>query len=421
MPLRTNRFSLVATPCLLWKTNYSYGTQGESGSMAWSSRTSTRTGDQEIFVDPAYAGSGTTALGINPFSINDGVLTITASKSPTADLGALDGYQYTSGLLTTEKSFAQLYGYFEIRAELPTGQGVWPAFWLLPANGQPPPELDVVEAIGANRIYQTAHSDATGAATATTFTTALSSVAAWHTYGVLWTASTLSFYVDGVEVASMATPADMNTPMYMLVNLAIGGNWGGDAPASFTSAQMEIDYIRAYALNSSTATAVASNTAYVLQKSATDTAPANADIIQSAYTHSLAGTSAHFLELTGSANINATANNLGDILTGNSGANTLTGGTGNDTLNAGSGNDILIGGGGTDTFVFSQGSGHDVINDFSGHDVIDISSYLSAGLKPTLADDANGNAWLTFSTGTTIELLGVHSASLIATSVGYTH
>jgi len=404
----------------MWKTSYISGAQGESGATAYSSRTLAPNNEQEIYVDPSFAGSGTTALGLNPFSINNGVLTITASKTPTADLAVLDGYQYTSGLLTTEKSFAQLYGYFEIRAELPTGQGVWPAFWLLPASGAWPPELDALESIGGNQIYQTSHTDETGAPTATAFTTDLSSVAAWHTYGVLWTASTLSFYVDGVEVASTPTPSDMNTPMYMLVNLAIGGTWPGDAPASFTSAQMEIDYIRAYALNSSTAAAVASNTVYVLQ-SATDTAPATADIIQSAYTHSLAGTSAHYLELTGTANINATANNLGDTLTGNSGNNTLTGGSGNDTITGGSGNDILIGGGGTDTFVFNQGSGHDVINDFSGHDVIDISSYLKAGLTPTLADDASGNAWLTFSTGTTIELLGVHSASLIATTTGYTH
>jgi len=255
---------------------------------------------------------------------------------------------------------------------------------------------------------------------ATAFTTDLTSVAGFHTYGVLWTAQTLSFYVDGVEVASMATPSDMNTPMYMLVNLAIDGTWPGDVPASFTSAQMEIDYIRAYALNSSTAAAVASNTAYVLQ-SATDTAPSTTNVVQSAYTHSLAGTSAHYLELTGPANINATANNLGDTLTGNAGTNILTGGTGNDTLIAGTGNDTMIGGGGTDTFVFNQGAAHDVINGFAGHDVIDISSYLSAGLKPVLSDDASGNAWLTFTSGTTIELLGVHSASLIATSTGFTH
>jgi len=81
----------------------------------------------------------------------------------------------------------------------------------------------------------------------------------------------------------------------------------------------------------------------------------------------------------------------------------------------------MIGGGGTDTFVFNQGAAHDVINDFSGHDVIDVSSYMNAGLTPVLTSDANGNAIISFSTGTTIELLGVHSASLIATATGFTH
>jgi len=324
--------------------------------------------------------------------------------------------------LTTEKSFSQLYGYFEIKAELPTGQGVWPAFWLLPSNGNWPPEIDALEQIGGNKIYQTTHTNQTGSPTAIGFTTDVSNVAAFHTYGVLWTAQNIDYYIDGVEVAQTATPADMNTPMYMLVNLALGGTFPGDVSSSFTSAQMKIAYIHAYSLSSAQASSVAStgnDTVYVTQ-SATDTLPTTADIVQSSYNYSLAGTGAHTLQLTGSANINATGNNLGDNISGNAGNNTLIGGSGNDTITAGSGSDTLTGGGGTDTFVFNVSTGTDVITDFSGHDVINISAYLKAGYTPTVTD-VGANTMLSFSNGSSIELLGVHSASLISTSVGYTH
>ena len=233
-----------------WKTNFLSGNQ--TGASSWMSRTLQSNNEQEIYVDPSYAGSGTTALGLNPFSINNGVLTITATNTPTADLSLLHNYKYTSGLLTTEKSFTQTYGYFEIKAELPSGQGVWPAFWMLPADGSWPPELDVMEQIGGSKVYQTSHYvDSSGATVATGFSSYVpTNATGFHTYGVLWTPTTLGWYVDGVEVATAATPSDMNKPMYMLVNLAIGGNWPGSAPSNFTSAQMQVDYVRAYSLSS---------------------------------------------------------------------------------------------------------------------------------------------------------------------------
>ncbi len=234
----------------VWKTNFMSGNQ--SGANDYTSRNLPTGGELQIYVDPNYAGTGSTALGLNPFSISSGVLTITAAATPTADLSALSGFKYTSGLLTTEKSFSQLYGYFEIKAELPSGQGLWPDFWLLPTDGSWPPELDVVEQTGSTTVYQTAHSvDSTGTAIQTAFTSYVpTATTGFHTYGVLWTATTLSWYVDGVEVSSTATPADMNKPMYMLVDLAVGGNFPGSPASNFTSAQMEVDYVRAYSLAS---------------------------------------------------------------------------------------------------------------------------------------------------------------------------
>ena len=404
----------------VWKTNYGSGAQAVSGAQSYSSRTLTNNAEQEIYVDPTYQGTSSTALGLNPFSISNGILTITASKAPSNDVQYLDGYKYTSGLLTTQDSFSQLYGYFEIKAELPQGQGVWPAFWLLPSNGTWPPELDAFEAIGGDKIYQTTHTDSTGTATAVGFTTDVPGLSSgFHTYGVLWSPTTIGYYIDGVEVASMATPSDMNTPMYMLVDLALGGSFPGNVSSSFTSAQMEIAYIHAYALNSSQAQSVTAGSVYVAP-SATATLAKGVDTVQSAYSFSLAGTTAHTLQLTGSANINATGNALGDHLSGNAGNNSIIGGAGNDTITAGTGTDTLTGGGGTDTFVFSVGAAHDVITDFGGHDVIDVSSLLNAGYKATVTDAAAGLT-ISFSTGASIELLGVHPASLISTSIGFTH
>ena len=193
-----------------------------------------------------------TSVGVNPFTINNGILTITATPA-TAGSTLPAGLTYTSGALTTQKSFSQLYGYFEMRAELPSGAGMWPAFWLLPANGSWPPELDAMEVLGGSTdtLYTTLHS-ATLTSTAghslgfSTLTTDLS--VGFHTYGVLWTATDLSWYLDGQLVASAVTPSDMNTAMYMLVNLAVGGTGSWPGPAAGETDTMQVDYVRAYQL-----------------------------------------------------------------------------------------------------------------------------------------------------------------------------
>src|SRR3546814_17747296 len=85
---------------------------------------------------------------IDPFRVDDGVLTITAAATPQNLLSEVEGKPYTSGLLTTRDSFAQSYGYFEIRADMPDGQGLWPAFWLLPVACRWPPRPPVIEISG---------------------------------------------------------------------------------------------------------------------------------------------------------------------------------------------------------------------------------------------------------------------------------
>ncbi|WP_082507957.1 family 16 glycosylhydrolase, partial [Methylobacterium sp. Leaf113] len=188
------------------------------------------------------------SVGTNPFSVSDGVLTITAA--PDHDGNPL-GLAYTSGVLTTAKSFAQTYGYFEMRAELPAGQGMWPAFWLMNAANNGRTELDVMELLGhdTDTAYVSAHSKI-GGHTLTSFPVQTEDLTeGFHTFGVDWQKDTLKWYIDGAKVAEMATPRDMNEPMYMLVNLAVGdtGSWPGKYDASMPTAQMNVDYVRVWA------------------------------------------------------------------------------------------------------------------------------------------------------------------------------
>ncbi len=241
-----------------WKTNFAFGAQSSPGD--WSSRTEVSNHELELYVDPSYKGSGTSALGLNPFWVSNGVLGIHASATPAADVSALHGYKYTSGLLTTQKSFSQLYGYFEIKAELPNAKGAWPAFWMLPENPTSSAELDVMEDFGGGPIHQTVIHGPRSSPSQTYFVSNTPNDAtSFHTYGVLWTSKEIDFYIDGVNVGGAATPYDMNTPMYMLVNQAVGGISG--TPEAGFSQNMKIDYVHAYSLGSVTSASSSAPTA----------------------------------------------------------------------------------------------------------------------------------------------------------------
>lgn len=179
----------------------------------------------------------------------DAFVKSTAGMILQATEGGPAGFPYTSGIITTHKSFSQVYGKFEIRCRMPTGKGVWPAFWLLPVDTSWPPEIDVIEVIGndptvAHMTYH--YMDGT---------TQRSQGREWrgpdlsvdfHTYTVEWNPDSLVWYIDGVERnrVGIVTP---RIPMYMLANLAVGGNWPGapDANTKFP-ADFDIDYIRAW-------------------------------------------------------------------------------------------------------------------------------------------------------------------------------
>jgi beta-glucanase (GH16 family) len=215
-------------------------------------------GEQQIYVDPRYAGSGTTPLGLDPFKVSNGILSIVASRTPPELKPVLFDNEYISGVLTTQGVFAQKYGYFEIRAKVPVGIGVWPAFWMLADDGGWPPEIDILEGRGQrpDTVAMTTHwrSPETGLVNSCGFDfTVASAPAEFHDYGALWQPDRITYYIDRKPVADIKVPPGYNAPAYMIVNLAMGAKHF--AGVGFVTAEspavvaFEIDRISAYRID----------------------------------------------------------------------------------------------------------------------------------------------------------------------------
>ncbi len=193
----------------------------------------------------------------------DGNLVVTAQKE---DLTGPDGVlrHYTSARINTQNHFTQKYGRFEARIQLPTGKGIWPAFWMLgddhntnhwPNCG----EIDILETIGApNTMYSTIHgpgySGSKGPSTKYVLPAGQQVDNAFHVYAVEWAPNDIKFFFDDHLIVER-TPADLppNTkwvydhPFYLLLNLAVGGNWPGNPDDTTTfPQQMLVDYVRVY-------------------------------------------------------------------------------------------------------------------------------------------------------------------------------
>ncbi|MET0546697.1 MAG: glycoside hydrolase family 16 protein, partial [Caulobacterales bacterium] len=212
-------------------------------------------GDEQIYVDRGFKGTSRAPLGLNPFHIDNGVLSIVGEPVPPKLQRFVEGRKYMSGMLTTRQSLVQTYGYFEMRARIPGGQGLWPAFWLLPADKFSwPPELDIIESLGRDpeTIYMTAHwkKNGTGAQQHSGCKFRQNDATrAFRTYGALWEPEQITYYIDRKPIGSIKTPPGMDQPMYMIVNLGLGGHWGGmiDQTTPFP-VTMEVDHIAAWAL-----------------------------------------------------------------------------------------------------------------------------------------------------------------------------
>jgi beta-glucanase (GH16 family) len=193
----------------------------------------------------------------------NGNLVITAQKE---DLTSPDGIlrHYTSARINTQHHFTQKYGRFEARIQLPTGKGIWPAFWLLgddhESNHWPDcGEIDILETIGANdTMYSTIHgpgySGGKGPSTKYILSPGQQVDTAFHLYAVEWAPNDIKFFFDNRLIVER-TPADLppgtkwvyDHPFYLLLNLAVGGRWPGNPDDTTVFPQrMLVDYVRVY-------------------------------------------------------------------------------------------------------------------------------------------------------------------------------
>ena len=229
---------------------------GRLGAPAWRSRYrhdrfTVINQEKQIYVDRDFRGTGDHPLGVQPFSIQDSVLTISANRAdPGTVRSFLHGAAYTSGCITSELTFWRTYGYYEMRARLPLGKGFWPAFWLLSKRVAWPPEIDVLEGSGTRpRDVHVGVLWAPGQTAGTWIEGQLSVADGFHVYGLEWSHDFLAWTFDGREV--WRRPNFIHEDMYVLANLALGSHdpkWIPDPDASTPfPGRFEIDYVRVHA------------------------------------------------------------------------------------------------------------------------------------------------------------------------------
>ena len=183
-------------------------------------------------------------------TVSNGVLKINAIREN------FSGSAFTSARLITKDKFEFKYGRVEARAKLPTGAGTWPAIWMLGADintvGWPAcGEIDIMEHRGSdlNKIHGSLHFPGrSGGNPVTSTTTITNATTEFHVYGVDWSATSIKFSVDGNVYFTVPNNQGIpfNKDFFMIVNVAMGGTFGGTVAPGFTSSSMEIDYIRIF-------------------------------------------------------------------------------------------------------------------------------------------------------------------------------
>ena len=243
-----------------WKLVWSDEFNGPNGSAVDSSKWTSETGG---------GGWGNNELESYTRSLanawqQDGnlVIKVLAEKYTGADGVARN---YTSARLKTQGKFSQTYGRFEARMKIPRGQGIWQAFWMLgddigklgwPDGG----EIDIMENIGKEPalVHGTIHGPGYSGEHGISASYGLPGDARFaddfHIYAVEWEPNAIRFYVDD-HVYATCTPADLpkgakwvyDHPFFVLLNVAVGGDWPGDPDATTVFPQtMLVDYVRVY-------------------------------------------------------------------------------------------------------------------------------------------------------------------------------
>ncbi|CAM2077442.1 MAG: Laminarinase [uncultured Clostridium sp.] len=201
--------------------------------------------------------------------VKDGELVLKAIEEKTEN-----GNIYTSGKVTTQNKRDYKYGRFEARVKVPEGQGLWPAFWMMPTDeslyGSWPRcgEIDIMEILGheTEKAYGTVHYGNPHREQQGTYILDEGTFADdYHVFSVEWEPSEMRFYIDGNLYHTVndwytkqegddekTYPAPFDQTFYLQFNLAVGGNWPGnpDETTNFENAEFKIDYVKVYQLES---------------------------------------------------------------------------------------------------------------------------------------------------------------------------
>lgn len=248
--------SQAQCPNLVWSDEFN-GTQVDLSK--WSFETGTG-------CDIALCGWGNNELQYyksQNATISNGILSITAKKE------RVNGSTYTSARMKSLLKGDWTYGRFEARIKLPSGDGLWPAFWMLPTDnfygGWPASgEIDIMENISKtpNTVLGTLHygsSNSTHQYTGSSFTLNSGTFAdAFHNFAIEWEPGTIRWFVDDVLYQTI-TSSDIspeNWPFdkrfFFIMNLAVGGDLGGTVDPAIFPQSMQVDYVRVYAGNTAT-------------------------------------------------------------------------------------------------------------------------------------------------------------------------
>ena len=265
--MRINVSSLLAMPVLLWTTGIAVSQTLPGWTLVWADEFAQSDGTKPNSAKWGY-DTGDSGWGNNELQyytdrtenarIESGNLVIEARAE------SFGGRNHTSARLLTKDKASWTYGRIEARMKIPRGKGIWPAFWMLGANinsaGWPNcGEIDIMENIGSlpSTLYGTIHGPGYSGGSGISGNTVLAGAALaddFHIYAIEWEANRIRWFLDG-QLYFTVTPASLpsgsawvfSQPQFILLNLAVGGNWPGNPDGSTIFPQrMTVDYVRVY-------------------------------------------------------------------------------------------------------------------------------------------------------------------------------
>lgn len=193
----------------------------------------------------------------NSFLDGHGNLVIRATKTLDTRPGEPDQVVHRSARIKTLDRFAQKRGHWEARMKIDSRPGLWPAWWMLgdnhPTEGWPRSgEVDVVEDYGFSAVESSIHTS-TRPPAITTYSGGTANDSGYHTFRMDWSAEGMTFSRDGVPYAGATwnpndpdIPTEPSRPMFMLLNLAVGGNIGAPPPDASFPVDLTVDYVKAW-------------------------------------------------------------------------------------------------------------------------------------------------------------------------------